>query len=500
MSTDYSRGLRLAGAASGADTVTLRESLSATCVHLTADPNVPGVLAALSVLVADLRRLPYRLSLDPAGGTAPVPDTVLTELQTLVSGIDPDRPLRFTAAPATCLHVHLGVQPPPGAAFIGVPDGHGVRLRHRRHAFPRLNAPGSGLGAVLTAATVTAEVFKRTTGLHPGTYGTAPTLDFCPVMLGTEPGIVTDTLSEITSTALVGAGAIGTGITLILSLMRTTGELTVVEPEVFEPPNVTTYSIGTQHDADERLHKTQLVRRYLPRMDVTPLPGTAQDFINAVDNATAPWPRTVLGAVHSIEARHEIQRIHADLTLDGSTGGPAGTTLALHEGVPQGPCLRCYYPRPTAVAGPSADQRLHEATGLTLQRIARGDELITDSDLDGLSAHHQAALLPYVGTRVCGLSTLMGLTVNDVDDFQPSASFVAQQAACLVVGAMIARRTGHATGPMRHVEYDALFGPWYDMTTPRRPRPACMCQIEASLISSVRAHRGHRSFSSVKSA
>ncbi|WP_406129036.1 hypothetical protein OHQ89_46310 [Streptomyces canus] len=65
------------------------------------------------------------------------------------------------------------------------------------------------------------------------------------------------------------------------------------------------------------------------------------------------------------------------------------------------------------------DQRLHEATGLPLQRIARGDELIKDTDLAGLSAHHRATLLPYVGMPVCGVSSLMGLTVNDVDDFRP---------------------------------------------------------------------------------
>ncbi|MEU0815112.1 hypothetical protein [Streptomyces mirabilis] len=78
------------------------------------------------------------------------------------------------------------------------------------------------------------------------------------------------------------------------------------------------------------------------------------------------------------------------------------------------------------------------------QRIARGDELITDADLDGLSDPHRAARLPYVGMPVCGVSGLMGLTTTEADDFQPSASFVAQQAACLFVGAMIARRTGHA--------------------------------------------------------
>ncbi|MFJ6897439.1 ThiF family adenylyltransferase [Streptomyces hokutonensis] len=489
MGTDYSRGLRLAGAAAEADVLTLRETLSSTRVHLTANPEIPGVLKALPVLVADLRRLPYQLSLDPLGGTTPVPDEVLAGLQSLVDGIDPDLPLRLSPAPAGCLHIHLGTQPPSGAALSGVSDGHGVRIRHAGHPFPRLTAPGSGLGAVLTAASLTAEVFKLTVGLRTGTYATTPVVDFCPVTLGTEPGAMISSVPEITNTALVGAGAIGTGIILILELLGMTGQLTVVEPEPFEPPNVTTYSIGTLDDAAALIHKTGLARRHLPHMDVNAFPYTAQDFINAIDNGTERWPSTVLGAVHSIEARHEIQRIHADLTLDGSTGGGAGTTLALHEALPHGPCMRCYYPLPPTPTALSAEQRLHALTGLPLHRIARGDAPLAPADLEGLSIEQQSALSPYLGAPVCGLSNVMGLTDNAADDFQPSAAFVAQQAACLVVGAMIARSTGLVAGPMRHVEYDARFGPWYDMTTLRRPRSGCACQSEADVIAAVRTQR-----------
>ncbi|MEU1160526.1 hypothetical protein ABZ372_06835 [Streptomyces sp. NPDC005921] len=489
MGTDYSRGLRLAGAAAGADTLTLQETLSSTRVHLTADPEILGVLKSLPVLVADLRRLPFQLSFDPLGGTAPVPDEVLANVQALVEGIDPDRPLHLASAPTGCLHIHLGTQPPPGAVLSGVPDGHGARIRHAGHSFPQLRASGSGLGAVLTAASLTAEVFKLTVGLRAGTYATTPVVDFCPVTLGTEPGAMAETVPEITDTALVGAGSIGTGIILILKLLGVTGQLTVIEPESFEPPNVTTYSIGTLDDAAALLHKTGLARRHLPRMDINAFPYTAQDFIDAIDNGTERWPTTVLGAVHSIEARHEIQRIHADLTLDGSTGGPAGTTLALHEALAHGPCLRCYYPLPPTPSSLGAEQRLHALTGLPLHRIARGDTPLTPADLEGLSAEQRSALSPYLGAPVCGLSNLMGLTDNTADDFHPSAAFVAQQAACLVVGAMIARSTGLVAGPMRHVEYDARFGPWYDMTTLRRPRPGCACQSEADIIAAVREHR-----------
>ncbi|TLS47760.1 hypothetical protein FE633_01960 [Streptomyces montanus] len=70
----------------------------------------------------------------------------------------------------------------------------------------------------------------------------------------------------------------------------------------------------------------------------------------------------------------------------------------------------------------------------------------------------------------------MKLTANAPKGFQPSAAFVTQQAAYIVVRAMIARSTGQAIGPMRHVEYDARFSPWYDMPAPCRPRLACACR------------------------
>lgn len=98
-----------------------------------------------------------------------------------------------------------------------------------------------------------------------------------------------------------------------------------------------------------------------------------------------------------------------------------------------------------------------------------GDPADHDGHLRGPRLQHAslakiADLVPYLGVPVCGLSNIMKLTANDPEGFQPSAAFVAQQAACLVGRAMIARSTGHAIGPMRHVEYDARFSSWYDMT------------------------------------
>ncbi|MFD3377569.1 MULTISPECIES: hypothetical protein [unclassified Streptomyces] len=69
------------------------------------------------------------------------------------------------------------------------------------------------------------------------------------------------------------------------------------------------------------------------------------------------------------------------------------------------------------------------------------------SHLEGLSVDQKSILSPYLGMPVCGLRNVMGLTNIAVEDFQPSAAFVAQQAAGLVVGSMIARSAGFTTGP-----------------------------------------------------
>jgi hypothetical protein len=128
-----------------------------------------------------------------------------------------------------------------------------------------------------------------------------------------------------------------------------------------------------------------------------------------------------------------------------------------------------------------------------MQRIARGDQPLTEDDLRGLAPHRRQLLRPHLGRPICGLGRLLGLTtVNGDDSYQPSAAFVAQQAASLVVGALIARTTPGAAIRTRHVEYDTLFGPGADMADIRRARSDCYCQTNADIIRGVRGRRDSR--------
>ncbi|WP_158820828.1 MULTISPECIES: ThiF family adenylyltransferase [unclassified Streptomyces] len=492
MNTDYSRGVRLGGLAAGVKESTLRERMEATLVHLTANGRLPAASETLEVLVADLRRWPVRLSLDPGRGPGRLDAPLIRRLVERATEIDPDRPLRVGEAQGQApLHLHVGTAPPPGSTVAGAPDGHGVRLRRTGHPFPRLNAPGTGLGAVLTAAMLAGEAFKVVAGLPEGKFQVIPVVDFCPVLPGEQPGIAVTPLPALKQVLLGGGGAIGTGIALVLDLLETTGELTVVDKEVFEKPNVTSYSIGTSADAAAGLPKVRLIDAHLRRIEVTPFHGTIQASIEAVDAGTLPWPRIVLGGLDSVEARHDLQRLHADLILDGSTGGPVGTTVALHEALPTGPCLRCFF-KPNHT-GKSAEQRLNELTGLPLSRIARGQEPLTERDLEGLVDQQRELVEQFLGRPVCGLINSSELKGKTDHGFRPSAAFVAQQAACLVVGAWIARSTGLSSGPSRRIEYDTRFGPRPDqMIDHRLPTPGCVCQKDSALINRIREARRSR--------
>ncbi|QGX08836.1 hypothetical protein EEW87_17680 (plasmid) [Janibacter melonis] len=483
---DYSRTLRLAAANAAHDEIALKSRLEGSVVRVSADPTAPAALITLQVLVANLRRLPVQLHLDPRGGDKEIPSRWLSDLEQLAAGIDPERPLVVTSRVGDGVHVHVGTSSTTALAS-GVADGHGTRIRPRGTGFSTLAAAGTGLGGVLTASLLTAEVFKVVVGVLPNRRGDLRPIDFCPVTLDA-PQREVALLGTLHDTTLVGCGAIGTAIALILRELTADGTLTVVDPQIFETPNVTTYSLGDLDDAASQVRKVDLIERELRTMDVSPHEGFARDYIDAIENGQFTMPQIVLGALDSIEARHDIAAIHAQHVLDGSTGGPAGTMLSLSEATWAGPCLRCYFPARTSEA-PTTDELLAQRTGLSLARISRGQDPLTPQELDELgqlSEKDRAILETQVGKAVCGLGKALGL-VGQADDFNPSAAFVAQQAAALVVGSLI---RGGLGAQARSVQYDALFGPRDEMTMARSPQPDCRCQTQRSLHEQVRSYRG----------
>ena len=483
---DVSRSIKLA-ANVAADPIDLRHRLENSSVLITADPEAPALATTLRVLVGDLRRLPVQLHLDPSTGAGALATSLVDELAELVQRIDPQKPLILRGPISHDIHLHVGTQN-RDADVSGVADGHGARLRSRGTNFSEVFARGTGLGGVLTAAMMTAEAFKALVGVPPSRCASARAIDFSPVTLGAPArGPIPEPTLE--GVSLIGAGAIGTAIALILREMGTKGSLTVVDPESFEAPNLATYSLGDAADAAAGIAKVDLVSRELPDLQVHRHRGTVLDYLQAIDSDQAPMPWIVLGALDSARARQELATLHADRVIDGSTGGQAGTTLSLSEATWAGPCLRCYYPDNESRGGGSPIELLAIRTGLPAARLASGDSLLTLDDImrvDCVDERDLAKLRASVGKPVCGLAKTFGLLGTD-DEFAPSAAFVAQQAAALVVGSILrgTPSSGHLS-----IEYDAMFGPRSHDAETRLPRPDCRCQLDVGLHQEVRRLRG----------
>lgn len=469
----------MATLATETDPASLLHRIEQAHVHVVVEVEAPSDADTVRVLIRNLRQLPVQLSIGGTPADSSAAGELVDELSELCTAIDPDRPLRSDGIPPDgAIVVHVGVNATATVLAAAIPDGHGARLRAGGDEFPTSRQPPTGLGSVLAAALLTAEVFKAVTGLAES----RPTsLDFCPVQLNDQPGVEHDPVILLDRVALLGCGAIGTAIALILSYLEATGRLTVVDPEAFEDPNIITYSLGVPGDVGVK--KVQLTRDALSDIAVTPLDMDIETYIARIDERLSTMPSIVLNGLDTIPARHDSRRIRADLTLDGSTGGTAGTTVGLRVATPDGPCLRCFYPLRTG------GQTLTDLTGIPGELLRNGADPVTDELIASAAPELREKIRQHRGERICALARLLNLD-GQLEDYRPSASFVAQLAACLVVGSLIATLQGVERDDVREVEYDALYGWNEDAAQGRRPTSTCECQVDRDLIAEVRRRRG----------
>jgi hypothetical protein len=131
---------------------------------------------------------------------------------------------------------------------------------------------------------------------------------------------------------------------------------------------------------------------------------------------------------------------------------------------------------------------LAAATGLPLELLASGDEVLREQHLHGLTPGQAAQLTSLVGTPVCGLAAAIGLTELEAGEYQPAVPFISLQSAALAVGRVIAREVGLSNQP-NLVQYDGLFGPQAATLELMAPLAGCYCQTNATTIERVREHR-----------
>ena len=483
MSVDRSRPLKLTAGVSGDTASDLEAHLDDVNVVVSVDPTIPLSVLTTRVLLTTLRRGLGQLYL--------LEDEGLSELEiafiaTAVDAIDPERPLHVIgpndSLSSSAIRVHVGPTIAVPAIRI-VPEGYGAHIANSAEAVIRPTRPANAIGAIYTAALGAAEVFKIAAKVLPDRVIVHDHLQVCPLTLTDDLHLAPDLPeSLVLDLMLVGVGAIGTGIALLLSELPAEGRLIAVDPQEFADENVATYSIGDL--AEVGALKVDMARARLTRFDVTPINSEIGDLIGAIDEGEIHWPATVLTALDSPEARRDAQRLWPDRLIDGQTGD---TTLGIcdhRHGID--PCLICLFSEDRT--RPSGAEWMADLFGLPADLLADGDAILTPEHLEGLSEEQQGRLRPHLGKPVCGLARATGLTELDAGTFMPSIPFVSLQAACLAVSRLVAAHLGYPS-QYNFVQQDGLVGPQALTLLRMKPRADCVCQTRSATIETVRTRR-----------
>jgi hypothetical protein len=477
---EYTRPLLLGTHASGQPAPALYRRLQGLAVAVSVEPDLAGTVPTAGFLLQTMRRLPGNLVLDARGLTK----DVTTKLVAAVDAVDPQRSMTVvrTDPPRGSIRVHIGPHP-RGGAIRAMPEGYGGHLLTDPAIAVNPTRAPNGLGQVFTASMAAAEVFKTLAAVRPERRRHYPHLRFCPVALTDDLTAIPDLAATSGLVlALLGVGAIGTAVALIVSLLPLSGTMLTVDRQEFGAENIGTYSLGGHADATPATPKTTLAARVLDQWDVHPFDSDVAELPGRIDDGSLPWPQVAFTTLDTPEARRQAQRLWPDRIIDAGT---SDTHLGLHDLTPTGPCLNCVYPPRTS--GPSAAERLAARTGLDPTYLA-ADGLLDQDVVDQLPPEQAEKLRPLIGTPRCALAQAVGLTDLEAGGYRPSVPFVSQQAACLAVGRLVAHLTG-APVATTQVQFDALLGPRLIYLEELGARPGCYCQQHQARIEAVRRVR-----------
>lgn len=482
MNAEHSRQLLLAKGLSTLDEETLLERQEAAVVSVRVDPGVRGAVLTARVLLTTLRRLPGKLVLDRTG----LSDEIVVLLSDAVDAIDSERSLEVVTRPVEAtVALDIGLAGEPGFIRV-VPDGHGVQLCADAARVIEIARPPTALGSVFAAAVGACEAFKRIVVDQDDRRSLHDYFRFCPVALTDDVTKAPSLPDDVVDVAIAGIGAIGTAITLIIAELALGGRVIVCDPENFARENKGTYTLGGEAEVQAQPPKVDVAAEVLEAAGykVEKVEGPSAELIARVDDGELRAPRIVLAGLDSAAARRETQKLFPDHLIDGATGD---TAVGVHHGVPDGPCLICFFPEERESHDRVA--ALAEMLGLSPERLARGDEPLTEADVEAAPPEKRERLRRFIGRPVCGLADASGLTTATTDGYMPSVPFVSQLAACLVVGRLIAVMSD-ATDSLtpNFFQFDALHGP-VSSGEVRLPLSDCFCQTRAGVVAQARRIR-----------
>ncbi len=364
-----------------------------------------------------------------------------------------------------------------------------ARVSSGPSSLPKECSQTNPVSALAAASLGVAEVFKRLIALKPERGGLLDSTTFSLLNYAAgEADAGPDLPREINIDALlVGAGAIGNGVLFLLAHLPVVGSLQVVDNQEYGEENLgTCLLIGP---GDVGLGKAAFAEKLLlPKLRVRGYRESVEDTGKRI-SAGDPMPEVAIGCLDNIPARHALQGLWANLTIDGAIGDFAAQ-VNRHPWGEQVACLRCLFPLPT---GESAEIVASRATGLATNRTQEAGSEITEADVLAAPKERQAWLRERIGRKVCAVveeAMAQRISTDHLrEGFEPSVPFVASMSASLIVAEWLKHILRiHSTLAPRF-QMDLFRGPAAGLEFPQDRRADCICVTRRKNIELLREHR-----------
>lgn len=375
-------------------------------------------------------------------------------------------------------------------------NGWVARVSSGRDSLPSDTDQRNPLAAMMAASFGVTEVFKRVYGIPREI---APLLDatqFSLFELSTTPtglGPPLPAKISLPDTVMVGAGAIGNGIALLLCQLATHGRLHIIDKQNYEPENLATCTV-----LDDKswlgAPKAVSLASWINRPDELLCTGEQALVAEARSGefVRAMFVDLVLNGLDDVGARHDAQLLWPSVLVDGGINAVGAAVQTHRLDCPNAACMRCSFELPRV------DERelQAKATGLSLQSLGSNlNRPLTEQDVLEADESKRAWLGEQLaqGKTVCATiseaqSRSLGLELEE--GFSPSVPFVATASAALVVTQALKALLYPDSDFAQRFQMESLFiGPEASLGVLTRADPSCECVTHRAIIEKVAAAR-----------
>jgi hypothetical protein len=351
----------------------------------------------------------------------------------------------------------------------------------------------NAIGAMAAASLGVSDIFKRLIGLKDERGALFDGLAFSCYESSAgvdDPGPNLPEVLDIPLTALIGQGAIGNGIVLVLSQLPLRGKIYLLDPQEYGPENLGTCVLLGPLGVDRSLKvdwNAEFLKRTGSRLSAKPIPRKVEDAHADLD----PLPAIVVNGLDQIPARHAAQDLWPDALFDGAIGDFSCQFFA-HVWGDEFACAKCIFVVPDA---PDPAIKESRESGLSVERIRDPDSVVGLKDVEAAPLEKREFLRERVGKTVCSVASeavLQAISQQGTGNLgSASVPFVATMSSAMVAGALVRWTLDGTTGCHRFY-FDLLQGPQRGEHFNEHPRPGCMCVARKDAIVRARSRRHAR--------